>query len=337
MLRSLTPLFSSTKCICSQELPPSVLLYTPRSRVGAYGLPCAATYTRSGLSGCTRICEMCSTGIDSVSHVRCVREDTEVEGLLYVGTERGMYISLDSGSTWNGFQLNLPVVPITDIKVHHGDLVISTQGRAFWVLDDLTPLRNWPLPVDLAFAALPPRDANLWGGPRAKSSSDQGINPDYGLVSFFYVEDPDSVVSIRIADEGENIIREFSSDADNKNDKIDVSKGLNKHVWDLRREGFKSVPGLMVFGGTDGTRLGPGEYTIQFSSAGNQVVHKFSIDQDPRDPQSMQVHNEKQHLLTTLHESTQGVFDIVKNMRYVQDQIESFQESEIFVWQRLLQ
>ena len=82
-------------------------------------------------------------GIEENSFVRVVREDPKREGLLYAGTERGLYLSMDGGKAWKKWQHNLPIVPITDLKVHHNDLIVATQGRAFWIFDDLTPLHQF--------------------------------------------------------------------------------------------------------------------------------------------------------------------------------------------------
>jgi hypothetical protein len=104
------------------------------------------------------------SGIGAHHFVRAVREDPERQGLLFAGTEYGMYVSFDDGSRWQPLQLNLPVTPITDLQVHHGDLVVATQGRSFWILDDLSPLRQ--LTDEVARS-----DAHLWRNPRSRSPS----------------------------------------------------------------------------------------------------------------------------------------------------------------------
>ncbi|MDX1477144.1 MAG: glycosyl hydrolase [Saprospiraceae bacterium] len=264
-------------------------------------------------------------GIGPQAHVRCVREDTEVPGLLYAGTECGMYVSFDTGQSWHPFQLNLPVVPITDIKVHHGDLVISTQGRAFWILDDLTPVRQWSAYQSADFAALPPRDAYLWGGPRIDTLPDAGANPDYGMVIYYHSAQPDSAVAITISDADGRVIRAFASDAEESGRKIKTTDGLNKHIWNLRRENLEAVSGVMTLGGTSGTRIGPGAYRVDIRSGSTDFSYTVQVKDDPRDPKPADAHAEKQALLDQLHNASQEVFDAVKNIRYVQEQIRSFQ------------
>ena len=268
-------------------------------------------------------------GIEDKCHVRVVREDNEVAGLLYAGTERGMFMSWDNGSNWERVQLNLPIVPITDIKVHHGDLIIATQGRAFWILDDLTPIRNWQNIDKDTFASLPSRDAYLWGGSRNDDLRNMGTNPDRGIVTYFYSPAADTNVTISIIDASGNMIREFSTDAEEKGNKLTVKKGLNKHVWNMQREDLKNVKGLMTFGGTEGTRVGPGAYKVNITCGEvNNVSYAINISDDPRSNISTEAHQEKQELLNTLYYATQEVFDEVKNIRHVRSQIASFQERD---------
>ena len=115
-----------------------------------------------------------SSGIDDMAHVRVVREDPQVEGLLYAGTERGLFVSWDMGDSWHRLQQNLPVVPITDLVVHGDDLVVATQGRAFWVLDNIAPIRAYADASTEELTVLPPTPAQLWGGSELVQSARPG-------------------------------------------------------------------------------------------------------------------------------------------------------------------
>jgi len=268
-----------------------------------------------------------TSGIEDMCHVRVVREDKEVAGLLYAGTERGMFMSWDNGNQWQRVQLNLPIVPITDIKVHHGDLVIATQGRAFWILDDITPIRRWETIDKTTFASLPSRDAYLWGGSRNDDLRDMGANPDRGVVTYFYSPVADTSLTISFVGEYGSAVRVFSTDAEEKGNKLNVKRGLNKHVWDMQRNDLKSVKGLMTFGGTAGTRVGPGAYNVTVSYGEDKGESRtVSISDDPRSNISAEAQKEKQDLLNSLYNATQDVFDEVKNIRHVRSQISSFQE-----------
>lgn len=265
------------------------------------------------------------SGIEDNCHVRVVREDTDVAGLLYAGTERGLFISWNDGGSWDRVQLNLPIVPITDLKVHHGDLIAATQGRAFWILDDLTPLRNWTMIDTTDLSVFVPRNVSLWGGSRVDGLADQGANPDYGLVTYFYVPNPDTAVSLTI--EGSNgVIRTFSTDAEEEQNKLKLRKGLNKHVWNLQRDNLKSIPGLMTFGGTNGTRVGPSGYKVTVNWGDEQSMsNDFTVSAHPDLKIDQAAYDQKQELLATLYDATQEVFDEVKNMRHTKSQIEAFQ------------
>ncbi|HBU56388.1 MAG TPA: hypothetical protein DEB33_01480, partial [Gemmatimonadetes bacterium] len=198
-------------------------------------------------------------GIPSHHATRAVREDTEREGLLYAGTEFGMYVSFDDGENWDKFQFNMPRTPITDIKVHQGDLVVSTMGRAFWVMDNLSPLRQ----ADEAMAdggafLFAPEDAYRLrgsgfggfgaGAPDEPLYSRNGAELDYML--------PSGVTSVKveIVDGEGALVREFESAGPGERTEIaqemrapfqrrvgsptpTVHEGLNRFVWDF------TVPG----------------------------------------------------------------------------------------------
>ena len=139
-------------------------------------------------------------GISAGTPTRVVREDPERRGLLYAGTERGLFVSFDDGARWQSLQLNLPQVPVTDLRVHRKDLVVSTQGRSFWILDDVTPLHALAAGAPPAPHLFPPRDADraamavIRGGNRSLAE-----NPPYGA-AFYYTlpADPKGEVTLDI-------------------------------------------------------------------------------------------------------------------------------------------
>jgi photosystem II stability/assembly factor-like uncharacterized protein len=225
-------------------------------------------------------------GIPAGAFTRVVREDPARRGLLYAGTESGLYVSLDDGASWQPFQLNLPVVPITDLVVAGNDLVVATQGRAFWVLDDLTPLRRWQPETDRRpVVLLRPQPATRGGGAGldALDALDAdgarhaclGQNPPPGLVIYFWLADepkPADVVTLEIL-AGGKVVRGFSnrrpeamaakaakaanaanSDVGPEEDEdagggavLSPKAGLNRFVWDLRMEGPKLITARLVF------------------------------------------------------------------------------------------
>ena len=270
-----------------------------------------------------------STGIEENCHVRVIREDTEVAGLLYAGTERGLFMSWNNGASWRRVQLNLPNAPVTDLLVHQGGLIAATQGRAFWVLDNLDPLRMWEDLDKENISVVAQRNALLWGGPRIDTLHDMGTNPDRGVVTYFYLPSPDTNVTITVENSLGEVIRTYSPDAEHPSDKLKLTAGLNKHVWNMRRANLRSIQGLMTFGGTGGSTVGPGEYTVRVTWGDSEnVANEVAVEPDPRSSIPQSAYDEKQALLGTLYNATQEVFDEVKNIRHMKAQIQQFQERD---------
>jgi len=187
-----------------------------------------------------------SRGIPADSPVRVVREDPAREGLLYAGTEFGLYVSFDDGDSWESLQLNLPITPVADLRVHFGDLVVATQGRAFWVLDDLSPLHQlsdeavsadaWlfaPRPAYRTSATTSSRDYDrdrVFGAmmPRAWL----GENPPDGALVYYLLGDDSATPELEILDASGEVVREFA--AKSRRDPLPAAIGLNRFVWDVR-------------------------------------------------------------------------------------------------------
>ncbi len=219
-------------------------------------------------------------GIPEDHFVRVVREDPERKGLLFAGTEFGLYVSLDDGSSWQPFQLDLPVTPITDMAVKRGDLVVATQGRSFWILDDLSPLRQMTADVLMGdFHLFAPRDVIRWadgsGGRRGPGGGAEGKNPPFGAMIHYLLpeagdgDDADEV-RLEILDADGEVLRSMSSTKPEKQapniwrklfpeffepPKLDAREGANRWVWNLRlpdadhRRGCRA---LGIGGRTDG-------------------------------------------------------------------------------------
>ncbi len=197
-------------------------------------------------------------GIPPEHWVRVVREDTEVPGLLYAGTEMGAFVSFDAGAHWESLQLDLPVTPVTDLEVHRGDLLAATQGRAFWILDDLSALRELAAHHD-EIAAAPawlfrtgPAYRQGGGGGFGGGDPTEGRNPPNGAVLQFHLKDaPERAGRLEILDPSGAVVRTYATDPGDGPDapsKLSAKAGMNRMVWDLRRERVPGVEGLYVFG-----------------------------------------------------------------------------------------
>jgi len=221
-----------------------------------------------------------------------VREDPEREGLLYAGTEFGLFVSFDDGGRWQPLQLNLPRVPVTDLQVHEGDLVVATQGRAFWVLDDLSPLRQLDEDVAAANAWLF-RTRRAYRTSATTSERDYGRDHVYGAMlprgwlgenppagaTIYYnlAAAPVESLTLEILDANGEIARRFSS-ADESNS-LPAVAGLNRFVWDLRYEGPDIGGGRFT---PPGPRAVPGTYTVRLSLGDWSASVPLQVRKDPR-------------------------------------------------------
>ena len=267
------------------------------------------------------------TGIANDAPVRCVRADNKREGLLFAGTETGLYISFDDGGSWQKFQLNLPVVPITDMKVHHGDLLVSTQGRAFWILDDLTPLRS---DIDLTNATLlPSREAQLWGGRQSSQTYNSGTNPKYGALIRFSVPNDSTDVTVECLDANKTVLQYFSSsEKKEKEHQLDIQTGLNEITWNLERMKVDPVKGLMTFGGNTSPKIGPGDYTVRLIVDGDTTQQQLSVAPDPRIEIDQKAFDEKYLMLVRIDQTARDLIATVKSMRHTRSQIQEFMKRD---------
>ncbi|MBM3979173.1 MAG: glycosyl hydrolase [Planctomycetes bacterium] len=248
-------------------------------------------------------------GLDAGTHAKVVREDPAVKGLLYLGTERGVMASRDAGKTWASLQLNLPTVPVHDLVVKGNDLIVGTHGRAIWILDDLTPVRDTTpaitkKPAHL-FAVKPATKwYTTWGGPtREFSTGTSSDNPDAGAVVWFQLPaDFKGEVTIEVLDAKGNIIAKAKGtlsggrqppvpdeDDDKNNDgppkrKLEPKPGLNRFVWDLTHDGATVIPGAPADMGAPGARVpvAPGTYTVRLTVGAQKLTQTVAVSADPR-------------------------------------------------------
>ena len=236
-------------------------------------------------------------GLPNNAFVRVVREDPAHRGLLYAGTELGMFVSFNDGEDWESLDLNLPPVPITDLALRHDKLVAATQGRGFWVLDDLFVVHQSA--EDFSGKALHvftpgPVDLGRGGG---EAGQFEAANPEDGVTFYYYLgSDSKEVLRIEITDDAGGIVRSYSSkEGDFERCKIAnmdprlpfeleypaVKKGLNKWTWDMKHQGIECIENITLFAGFNGPRVAPGPYNARVS-VGNEVqAVSFQVEKDP--------------------------------------------------------
>jgi photosystem II stability/assembly factor-like uncharacterized protein len=266
-------------------------------------------------------------GLRAGEPVRVVREDAEKAGLLYAGTETGAYYSLDAGATWVPFT-GMPVVPVTDLDVRHGDLIAATEGRAFWILDDLSPLRQHSATVASAAAHLyQPRDAVLGGGQGGGPPDRVGRNPAFGAtmhVRLATAPDTATAITLDILDARGTVVRSLSTKATAPIDRITLRAGLNTLAWNLRRTGPTTLQGVTLFGAPNGGPLVmPGRYTARLTVGGVEQRREFTVRRDPRlEEVPMAVLAARDSLATTIATRIGEMHDQVLQVRDLRTQVQ---------------
>jgi photosystem II stability/assembly factor-like uncharacterized protein len=237
-------------------------------------------------------------GLPEDSFVRVVREDPNQEGLLYAGTETGLFVSFNGGEDWKSMQMNLPPVPITDLTIRHDKLVASTQGRGFWVLDDLALVRQMDADIDeKALHVFTPTNQRL-GRPGGSPRNFEGTNPPRGLVLHYALDTAsEEPLSIEILDEQGELVRSYSSkesDFDRcRLTNMDLrspfklkypgtAQGLNAWTWDLRGKPLKCIEDARMYAGFGGARVTPGQFQARISIGDASETVDFEIEPDPR-------------------------------------------------------
>ena len=269
-----------------------------------------------------------TTGIDDGHFTRVIRSDPKRSGLLYAGTESGMYISFNDGSNWTAFQQNLPIVPITDLTIKQDDLIVATQGRAFWVMDDLTPLHQ--LSPDVTQSDLwlfSPRPTYRMAGFQSSNPGNNGKNPPAGVVlRFHFKEKPDSSsVRINILETDGSLIKSFR--ADDTDDPFTVDKGMNEFVWNMRYEDAERFDGIILWaGGLQGPKAAPGKYLARLIFLADSTTVEFDILKDPRIDSSEEDLTAQFNFLMEVRDKLSETHSTIKRIRTIREQVEDIIE-----------
>ena len=286
------------------------------------------------------------SGIDRAHFTRVVRADPDRAGLLYAGTENGVYVSFDDGSSWQSLQLELPIAPITDLAVKEKDLVAATQGRGYWILDDLSPLHQLEPEMAEAQAHLfAPRPAyRLEGGRSRGEPVHMGKNPPNGVVfHFLLAEEPgeETEAKLEILEDGGELIREFTrkpkkgAEDDEKKDEdsgedprqLEVQQGANRFVWDLRYPGAEKFPGLVLWNrDLDGPRAVPGGYRARLTVGDWSAEVPFEVVADPRSSATQADFQAQFDFLIEVRDKLSETHAEIGRIRDARGQIEAFEK-----------
>lgn len=277
--------------------------------------------------------KLITTGIAPMHFARVVRADHKRSGLLYAGTEYGMYISFDDGATWKPFQQNLPVTPVTDLTIKENDLVVATQGRAFYVIDDLSMLQqvnNAVTNQELHVFNINPAYRIPAGG-RMSSFAGQprnvGENPPAGVVINYFVKNADdsTKAAITILDKDHKEIKRFTTDAKEASNKMEVSRGMNQFVWNLLYPESERIEGMILWNGIpSGIVAPPGEYFARVKVGRDSLEVPFTVKADPNYKTTQQEYEQQFAFLKSVQEKFNDMQKAVKDIRALRTQINSF-------------
>jgi len=273
--------------------PGTVYLATTRYKFNDYtpGLYKSMNYGKSW--------KLITTGIPQGAYTKVVREDEKRKDLLFAGTVTGMYASWDGGLNWAPLQLNLPITPITDIAISHDNIVVATQGRSFWVLDDLTILRQYDGTSRKGrfYAPAPTYIANWSSAFNSNKNKGtdvlKGVNPASGMVLYYDLPSlgKETELTLTIKDAQGNMVNTFSSKANKnyisyegnppKNPTLSKNKGLNRFVWNMRYPLLPGVPKVYIEGGYSGHRAIPGPYQLTLTYDQKRFENPAIIQPNP--------------------------------------------------------
>jgi len=268
-----------------------------------------------------------SDGIPDDEFARVVREDTVRKDLLFAGTERGIHISFDGGESWQSFQKNLPAVPVTDMKVNGNDLVLSTQGRSFWVMDDISVLRAYGKGMESATVTLLDPADTAYFNTISQVYRNPVQNPDDGVYIHFNVNDLEAAgdMTLEILDAEGDVVRTFvTNDEDSDFTKFEAKEGMNRFVWDYFAEPLKPLEGFFNYANFAPSYLmPPGEFTARLSFEGGSQEQGFTVSDDPRSPIPGFMKGQQNDLVRDLYKRIYELHEDIADFQLVKKQVQA--------------
>ncbi|SNR43828.1 WD40/YVTN/BNR-like repeat-containing protein [Dokdonia pacifica] len=268
-----------------------------------------------------------TNGIPAEHFTRVVREDPKQKGLLYAGTETGMYISFDDGKNWKSFQLNLPIVPITDLTIKDNNLIVATQGRSLWIIDDLGMLHQ------SAFAKanylFKPKDTYRMGGGSRTGSLTTGTNHPSGVMTYFNLKEYDAkkdTISLTYMTVAGDTIQSFSTGAKEKKDKLKAKKGGNLFSWNTRTDGAERLKGMILWWASlDGPKAVPGNYKVVMNVNGEEQTQAFVIRPNPNAEATVADMQRQYDFISDVNKTVDRAHQSIKKIRKMNAQLKAFE------------
>ncbi|MDC1327015.1 glycosyl hydrolase [Ulvibacter sp.] len=268
-------------------------------------------------------------GIPSEHFTRVLREDPKQKGILYAGTETGMYISFDNGNNWKAFQLNLPIVPITDLAVKDNNLIVATQGRSLWILDDLSLLHQLSEAKNKDNFIYKPKDAYRMGGRSNSKSLTTGTNHPSGVLTYFNVANSDAkeITLSYLTKQGDTIKSFTTKGTKEKNNKLEVENGSNVHSWNMRGDGAERLKGMILWWGSTAAPMAvPGEYEVVLTVDDESYAKPFTIIPDGNSETDLAGMQRQFDFITDVNSTVDKAHKSIKKIRKINSQLEAFQK-----------
>jgi len=272
--------------------------------------------------------EVITDGIPDTYYTRAIRADQTRPGLLYAGTEWGMYISFDDGTSWEPFQLNLPIVAIRDLHVRGNDLIAATHGRSFWMIDDLTPLHQLSDEIADADAYLfkpkPSYRMAQGGGWGGRDERLEGENHPNGVIFHYFLQDREAMdeVTLEIMEMDGTPIRTYKTNASDRSERLTASTGGNRFVWDMRYSGFSEFDGMILYSSPNrGPKAVPGTYRARLSAGETVIEQEFEIIPDPRLKTTPAEYQEQFDFLMGVRDKVSEAHRAIRDIRSLREDI----------------
>jgi photosystem II stability/assembly factor-like uncharacterized protein len=288
-----------------------------------------------------------NSGIPSNAFTRVVREDDVRKDLLFAGTELGVFVSWNGGASWSPFQLNLPITPIMDLRVHKGDLIAATSGRSFWILDDLGLVRQYEKSSEV-LSLFKPESAVLANGSSEldKTNPDfsgmnsyRGVNPANGIVLYYTLPElkKEEILTLEIKDEQGNLVRRFTSVPDSTYQDYDSAppadpvlskdKGLNRFVWNMRYPTMVGVPNVYIESSFRGHKAIPGKYSVILKAGATSSSSSFEILANPLYPTTAKDYQQYHSVMLAMETELNNMHRLINSLNKKREQLEKLLSS----------
>jgi photosystem II stability/assembly factor-like uncharacterized protein len=266
-------------------------------------------------------------GIEGESFTRALRADPKRKGLLYAGTEKGMYVSFDDGKNWESFQQNLPIVPITDLAIKEDNLIVATQGRSLWIIDDLTPLHQLnSSTLKKEVVLYKPKDAYNLSGGNGRTSRTAGTNHAGGVAVNYFIKSANEkdTISLSFYDLNDNLIKKFSTkpNKEKKESTLKVEDGNNVFNWNMMYDGAESVEGMILWWASlNGPMALPGTYKVELAVNDAKLSQNFKIINNPSSEVTEIEMKEQFDFINDINSKMTEIHKALKNVKKVRSQV----------------